>query len=121
MKRTIIAIALALPACGESTEVKLDRCKTEMKAEFQQSVAMARQEADKQAKTLLKPGDPVAKDAMELLTKMNEDMRSQMDAAAVKLEQAIDADLKKWQGAVGLAECEKTLAASRKVRAMRGP
>jgi hypothetical protein len=92
-----------------------------MKAEFQQGVAIARQEADKQAKALLKPGDPVAKDAMEQLKKMNEDMRSQMEAAAAKLEQAIDADLKKWQGAAGLAECEKTLAASRKVRALRGP
>ena len=114
-------LALALPACGESTEAKLDRCKAEMKTEFQQSLATARQEADKQAKALLKPGDPVAKDAMEQLKKMAEDMRSQMEAAAAKLEQAIDADLKKWQGAAGLAECEKTLGASRKARALRGP
>jgi hypothetical protein len=121
MKRTIIALALALPACGESTETKakLDQCKAEMKAELQQSVAMARQEADKQAKALLKPGDPVAKEAMEQLKKMNDAMRSQMEAAAAKLEQAIDADLKKWQGAAGLAECEKTLAASRKMRPLQ--
>jgi hypothetical protein len=121
MKRTIIALALALPACGESTGAELDRCKAEMKAEFQQSVAMTRQEADKQAKALLKPVDPVAKDSMDHLKKMHEDMRSQMEAAAAKAEEAIDASLKKWQGAAGLAECEKTLAESRKVRALRGP
>lgn len=120
MRRTIIALALALPACGESTAA-LDRCKAEMKAEFQQSVAMTRQESDKQAKALQKPVDPVAKDSMDQLKKMHADMRSQMEAAAAKAEQAIDANQKNWQGAAGLAECEKALAESRKVRALLRP
>jgi Tfp pilus assembly protein PilP len=120
MKRTIIALVLALSACGESTGAKLDQCKAETKAEFKQSLATARQEGDKQAKALLKPGDPVTKDAMEQIKKMNEDMRTQMEAAAAKAEQAIDAGQKKWQGAAGLAECEKALAAYRKVRGLVG-
>src|SRR5262245_29794831 len=50
MGRTIIALALALalPACGDGTEAKLDKCKADMKADLQRAIDMARQEAEKQ-------------------------------------------------------------------------
>jgi hypothetical protein len=118
MRRTIIALAMVLPACGDSTEAKLERCKAEMKAELQRTLATARQEADKQAKALLKPGDPVAKEAMEQLKKMNEGMRDTVDAAAAMMGPALDAEMKKLHGATGLAECEKAVAF---LRTKRGP
>jgi hypothetical protein len=116
MKRTIIALALALPACGESTEAKLDQCKTELKAELQRTLAAARQEADKQAKALPKPDHPGAKEAVKQLEKVAEGTREMVDAAAAMMGPAIDAEMKKMQGAAGLAECEKTVAFLRKQR-----
>ena len=122
MRRTIIALALALPAC-ENSEAKLDRCKAEMKTDHQQTLAVVRQEADKQAKALADQGPPEdeAREAREFVKKLHDDMRSQRETAAAKLEQLNDVLMQTWQGAAGVAECERTLAASRKLRAQRVP
>ena len=119
MGRTIIALALALalPACGDGTEAKLDRCKAEMKADLQRAIDMARQEAEKQTKELSKLSDPLVKHAKDQLAKMHKDMLKSVEDTGPVLE----AQMKTWQGANGLATCEKMLAVSRETRKLFQP
>jgi hypothetical protein len=118
MKRFMLLLPLAVTACGDGIQARLDRCKDDIRAELTALLEKTRRDTAESIKVIEsgKPVDhPQAREAIDALNKLSNDMiRVMPDMFAAMAVPVIEAQLKALEPTqAGLAKCQELLAQAR--------
>jgi uncharacterized membrane protein YdbT with pleckstrin-like domain len=116
-KHIVLLLPLAITACGDGTQAKLDRCKNDIRAELTALVEKTKQDTAESLKALEPgtPADPQVRQANGAGPKFSNDMIKAMpDMFAAMAGPMVEAQLKALEPTpAGLAKCEEMLAQAR--------
>jgi hypothetical protein len=118
MKRFMLLLPLAVTACGDGIQAKLDRCKDDIRAELTALLEKTKRDAAESLKALepAKPTDhPQVRDAINAMNKFsNEMIKAVPDMFAAMAVPMIEAQLQALEPTpAGLAKCQELLAQAR--------
>ena len=118
MKRFMLLLPLAVTACGDDIQAKLDRCKDDIRAELTALLEKTKRDTAESLKALepAKPADhPQAREAIDAIGKFsNEMIKAMPDMFAAMAVPLIEAQLKALEPTpAGLAKCQELLAQAR--------
>jgi uncharacterized membrane protein YdbT with pleckstrin-like domain len=119
MKRFMLLLPLAISACGDDTQAKLDRCKGEIRAELTALLEKTKRDTAESLKAIEseKPTDhPQAREAIDTVSKLsNEMIKAMPDMFAAMAVPMIETQLQALEPAPeGLAKCQELLAQARR-------
>lgn len=114
MKRLVLLLPLAVTACGDDTQAKLDRCKDGVRAELTALLEKTKRDTVESIKAL-ELDHPQARQGIDATSSINNEMIMAMpDMFAAMAVHMIEAQLKTLEPTpAGLATCEELLAQAR--------
>jgi hypothetical protein len=118
MKCFILVLPLAITACGDGTQAKLDRCKDDIRAELTALLEKTKRDTAESLKAIepAKPTDhPQAREAIDTVNKLSNDMIKAMpDMFSAMAVPVIEVQLGALEPTpAGLARCQELLAQAR--------
>jgi len=118
MKRFMLLLPLAITACGDDVQAKLDRCKDDIRSELTALVEKTKRDTAESLKALepATPADhPQAREAIDAVGKLsNEMIKAMPDMFAAMAAPMIEAQLQALEPTpAGLARCQELLAQAR--------